>query len=86
MSLGVAVVFEGLGNAQINSPGFTYVSPWSDPVSWPDSVLPQEGDDVTIGPDSSILLDCSPLPLQHLLVHGRLFVDGTQVSNDAFLE
>jgi hypothetical protein len=54
---------------------------WSDPASWPDGKVPGEGDVVTIGKDSNIVLDVSPPALRSLTVNGKL-----SFSNDRDLE
>jgi cell migration-inducing and hyaluronan-binding protein len=47
-------------------------SRWSDPASWPDGKVPQEGDAVTIGRDKDIVLDVSPPTLRSLTIDGKL--------------
>ena len=79
--LPMSVIVAGSGLAQLLAPGFTYSTPWSDASSWgPGGVVPQEGDDVIIAGNQSILLDSSPPPLGHVLIQGRLILDDVQVS------
>lgn len=79
--LGLSVNFAGLGNADIASVAFEYVSDWFDPEAWGDAAsVPLEGDDVFIPAGAVMLLKRSPPPLGALTLHGTLrFADG-QVS------
>ncbi|TIX51212.1 G8 domain-containing protein [Alteraurantiacibacter aquimixticola] len=45
---------------------------WSDPATWPDGKVPDEGDAVTIERDMDVLLDVSPPALRSLTVNGKL--------------
>ncbi len=45
---------------------------WSDPATWPDGKLPEEGDDVLIAKGSDVVLDVSPPDLGDLSIQGTL--------------
>ena len=48
---------------------------------WPNGVLPQAGDNVTIDKNWTVLLDVDPAPLNYLIVDGNLFADDTRDVN-----
>lgn len=45
---------------------------WSENSSWPNGLLPEEGDDVTISPKWRMLVDISPPPLGKVFINGEL--------------
>jgi cell migration-inducing and hyaluronan-binding protein len=45
---------------------------WSDPSTWSDGALPEEGDVVTIGEDMEVVLDISPPGLNGINLNGAL--------------
>ena len=45
---------------------------WSDPASWPEGKVPEEGDAVVIARDMDVVLDVSPPALRSLTIQGRL--------------
>jgi cell migration-inducing and hyaluronan-binding protein len=45
---------------------------WSDPATWPDGRMPEEGSAVTIGRDMDVVLDVSPPTLRSLTIQGKL--------------
>jgi cell migration-inducing and hyaluronan-binding protein len=54
---------------------------WSDPAAWPSGAVPGEGDAVTIGEDTHVVLDVSPPALRSLTIQGKLsFSDERDIS------
>ncbi len=45
---------------------------WSDPAAWPDGKVPGEGDAVTIGRGTEVVLDVDPPALRSLTIDGKL--------------
>jgi cell migration-inducing and hyaluronan-binding protein len=45
---------------------------WSDPATWPDGKLPEEGAAVSITRDMNVILDVSPPALRSLTIQGKL--------------
>jgi cell migration-inducing and hyaluronan-binding protein len=51
---------------------------WSDPATWPQGRVPQEGDAVIIPRDREVTLDVDPPALRSLTIEGRLVFADTQ--------
>jgi cell migration-inducing and hyaluronan-binding protein len=51
---------------------------WSDPATWPQGRVPQEGDAVIIPRDREVALDVDPPALRSLTIEGRLVFADTQ--------
>ena len=58
--------------------GLAVYPAWSSPTSWPGRLLPQAGDNVTIPPGQTLLLDVSPPPLGQVTIQGTLVFDYSQ--------
>ncbi len=62
-------------------PAISETLPWSDPASWPDGKVPEEGDAVMIARGMDILLDVDPPALRSLTIDGKLsFSDDLDIS------
>jgi hypothetical protein len=47
---------------------------WSNATQWPNEVLPQEGDNVTVSGNWTLIMDVSPPRLNNLTINGDVFV------------
>lgn len=54
---------------------------WSNATQWPNGVIPQAGDNVTVPGEWRLLLDVDPAPLNNLTVDGNLIADDTRDVN-----
>lgn len=48
---------------------------WSNATQWPNGVLPQAGDNVTVNGNWTLILDVNPPKLNNLTINGDVFVD-----------
>jgi hypothetical protein len=58
-----------------------FVRKWSNATQWPNSVVPQAGDNVTVNGNWTVLLDIDPNPLNYLVVDGTLVADDSRNVN-----
>eukprot|EP00735_Rhodelphis_limneticus_P009645 TRINITY_DN2840_c1_g2::TRINITY_DN2840_c1_g2_i1::g.6132::m.6132 TRINITY_DN2840_c1_g2::TRINITY_DN2840_c1_g2_i1::g.6132 ORF type:complete len:2077 (-),score=567.85,sp/Q86WI1/PKHL1_HUMAN/31.35/0.0,sp/Q86WI1/PKHL1_HUMAN/29.80/3e-30,G8/PF10162.4/8.7e-26,Beta_helix/PF13229.1/3.9,Beta_helix/PF13229.1/2.6,Beta_helix/PF13229.1/0.35,DUF1049/PF06305.6/0.19 TRINITY_DN2840_c1_g2_i1:1087-7215(-) len=54
---------------------------WCNASSWPNNTIPRDGENVTINPGWTMLLDCSTARLNMLTIYGTLIFEDTQDLN-----
>jgi hypothetical protein len=58
-----------------------FVRLWSNATQWPNGVVPQAGDNVTLNGNWTVELDVDPAPLNYLILDGTLFAKGDRDVN-----
>lgn len=51
---------------------------WSNATQWPNGVVPQAGDNVTVNGNWTVILDVDPNPLNNLTIDGTLIADDSR--------
>lgn len=54
---------------------------WSNATQWPNGVLPQAGDNVTLNGNWTVILDIDPAVLNYFIIDGTLVADDTRDVN-----
>ena len=58
-----------------------FLRKWSNATQWPNGVVPQAGDNVTLNGNWTVLLDVDPNPLDYFIIDGTLLADDTRDVN-----
>ena len=54
---------------------------WSNATQWPNEVVPQAGDNVTLNGNWTVILDVDPAPLDYFIIDGDLIADDSRDVN-----
>ena len=55
-----------------------FIRLWSNATQWPNSRVPQLGDNVTLNGNWTVLLDVDPNPLNYFIIDGTIIADDTR--------
>jgi hypothetical protein len=58
-----------------------FIRMWSNVSQWPNGVLPQAGDNVTLNGNWTVILDVDPAPLDYFIIDGTLIADDSRDVN-----